>query len=228
MDVRWLRRRLLAWGRENRRSFPWRETDDPWRVLVAEVLLQRSRGKTVAKVFEELFRRWPDAAALSRARESSIASVIRPLGLVRRSSTLHAMARDVDRRGGVPVDTEELLALPGVGRYAANATVVVAFGKRAPVVDGVTARVYRRYFGLPWDLPATTDPELWRKVDEATPRGSTRDWNWAVLDLASEICLPARPRCQSCPLVERCAYGSRVVDPCRRTVLASGQRITGV
>nr|MBA2599971.1 A/G-specific adenine glycosylase [Actinomycetota bacterium] len=210
MDVRLFRRRLLAWGREHRRSFPWRETDDPWRVLVAEVLLQRSRGKTVAKVFEELFRRWPDAAALSRARESSILSVIRSLGLVRRAPALRAMARDVDRRGGVPADTEELLALPGVGRYAANATLVVAFGQRAPVVDGVTARVYRRYLGLASDLPASTDAELWRKVDEATPRGSAREWNWAVLDLASEICLPSRPRCGDCPLVEQCAYGSQV------------------
>jgi A/G-specific adenine glycosylase len=204
------RRRLLAWGRENRRSFPWRQTDDPWRVLVAEVLLQRSRGKTVAKVYEDLFLRWPDAGALSRAREASIASVIRPLGLVRRATTLRAMAREVVQRGGVPSDSEELLSLPGVGRYAANATVVVAFGKRAPVVDGVTARVYRRYLGLPSDLPATADLELWRAVDEATPPGASRDWNWAVLDLASEVCLPARPRCGDCPLVEQCSLGSRV------------------
>jgi A/G-specific adenine glycosylase len=210
MDVPWFRRRLLAWGRKNRRSFPWRETDDPWHVLVAEVLLQRSRGKTVAKVYEELFRRWPDAAALSRAREAAIASVINPLGLVRRASTLRAMAREVEQRGGVPADPEGLLALSGVGRYAANATLVVAFGKRAPVVDGVTARVYRRYLGLSSELPATADAELWERVDQATPRGSTRDWNWAVLDLAAEVCVPARPHCGACPLVERCAYASQV------------------
>jgi A/G-specific adenine glycosylase len=179
-------------------------------VLVAEVLLQRSRGRTVAKVYEELFRRWPDAAALSRAREASIASVIRPLGLVRRASSLRAMAREVVLLKGVPNDSDGLLALPGVGRYAANATLVVGFGKRAPVVDGVTARVYRRYLGLPSDLPATADPELWKAVDEVTPRGTSRDWNWAVLDLASEVCLPARPRCGVCPLVERCAYASEV------------------
>ena len=210
MDVRWFRRRLLAWGRENRRSFPWRETDDPWRVLVAEVLLQRSRGKTVAKVYEELFRRWPDALALSRARERSIGRVIRPLGLVRRANTLRAMAGEVVRLGGVPSSREGLLALPGVGPYAANATLVVAFGTRAPVVDGVTARVYRRYLGLPSDLPPTSDRNLWEEVTRVTPRGAIRDWNWAVLDLASQVCLPARPRCTVCPLVERCAFASEV------------------
>ena len=206
MDVRWFRRRLLAWGRENRRSFPWRETDDPWRVLVAEVLLQRSRGKTVAQVYEELFQRWPDAWGLSRARESSIASVIRPLGLVRRAGTLRAMAREVVRSGQVPGTLEGLLSLPGVGRYAANATLVVAFGKRAPVVDGVTARVYRRYLGLESELPASNDEELWAAAEEATPATGTREWNWAVLDLAAEVCLPARPRCQACPLMKRCHF----------------------
>jgi A/G-specific adenine glycosylase len=206
MDVRWFRRRLLVWGRENRRSFPWRETDDPWRVLVAEVLLQRSRGKTVAKVYQDLFRRWPDALALSRARESSIAAVIRPLGLIRRAGTLRAMAREVIRLGDVPGTLHDLLSLPGVGRYAANATLVVAFGKRAPVVDGVTARVYRRYLGLESDLLASNDEALWAAAEEATPVTQAREWNWAVLDLAAEVCLPARPRCPACPLMERCQF----------------------
>lgn len=206
MDVRWFRRRLLTWGREHRRSFPWRETDDPWRILVAEVLLQRSRGRTVAKVYEELFLRWPDAVSMSRAREDSIAAVIRPLGLVRRASTLRAMAREVTRLGGVPADRDALMTLPGVGPYAANATLVVAFGKRAAVVDGVSARVYRRYLGLPSDLPATSDPPLWEEVARATPPNASREWNWAVLDLAAEVCLPAKPRCNGCPLAARCAF----------------------
>jgi A/G-specific adenine glycosylase len=174
--------------------------------LVAEALLQRSRGKTVAKVYEELFRRWPDALALSRARESSIASVIRPLGLLRRAGTLRAMAREVVRLGGVPSDLDPLVALPGVGRYAANATLVVAYGKPAPVVDGVSARVYRRYLGLPSNLPPTSDPFLWEEVAMATPPKAPREWNWAVLDLAAEVCLPANPRCSGCPLVARCAF----------------------
>ena len=175
---------------------------------MAEVLLQRSRGKTVAKVYQELFRRWPDAAALSRARESSIASVIHPLGLVRRASTLRAMAREVVRIGGVPGESDELVKLPGVGRYAANATSVGAFGKWAPVVDGVSARVYRRYLSLPSDLPATSDRSLWEEVARATPRDATREWNWAVLDLAAEVCLPANPRCGACPLAARCAFAA--------------------
>ena len=176
--------------------------------MLAEVLLQRSRGRTVAKVYRSLLKRWPDAATLSRAREASIATMIRPLGLTRRATTLRAMAKEVVRLGGVPRTFDELIALPGVGRYAANTTLVVAFGKKAPVVDGVSARVYRRFFGVGSDLLPSEDEELWKRVAEVTP-SRARDWNWAVLDLAAEVCLPARPRCGACPLRAKCAFASQ-------------------
>jgi A/G-specific adenine glycosylase len=207
-DVAWFRRRLREWGEAHRRNFPWREDSDPFRVLVAEVLLQRSRGKTVATVYEALFRRWPDAAALSRARETSIAAVIRPLGLTRRAATLKVLASQVDARGGVPESSDELLELPGVGPYAAGATMAVAFGRWMPVVDGVTARVYRRFFGLAREVPPSTDPVLWGVVERATPPHGVREWNWAVLDLAATTCLPKVPRCPDCPLRARCAWSS--------------------
>jgi A/G-specific adenine glycosylase len=180
---------------------------------VAEILLQRSRGKTVAAVYEELFRRWPDALTLSRARTSSIARVIRPLGLVKRAGTLRALAGEVVRLGAVPDTLDGLLALPGVGRYAASATLAVGFGKRAPVVDGVTARVYRRYFGFEGHGPASADTDLWELVERATPRTHVREWNWAVLDLAAKICLPKVPRCSECPLETHCAWSQHSLDP---------------
>jgi A/G-specific adenine glycosylase len=197
---------LAAWGERNRRNFGWRRTDDAFRVLVAEVLLQRSRGGTVGRVFEELISRWPDARSLARARVSSIGSVIRPLGLVKRAVTLRAMAQEIARIGSVPSTYEGLIALPGVGPYAANATLAVAFGQRAPVVDGVSARVYRRYFGLETDGPAASDRKLIQVVEEATPHDHVREWNWAVLDLAATICLPKVPRCPECPLRDHCAW----------------------
>jgi A/G-specific adenine glycosylase len=199
-------RDLLRWGRANRRDFPWRSETDPFRILVAEVLLQRSRGKTVATVYRALFERWPDAEALAAARVPSIRSVIRPLGLIRRAETLRDLTRAVVAVGEVPRSVEGLLELPGVGPYAAHATLAVAFGRHVPTVDGVTARVYRRYFGLPSERPASTDPALWSLVEEVTPRRGVREWNWAVLDLASTVCLPRRPRCLECPLAVLCLW----------------------
>lgn len=206
-------RGLMRWGAQNRRAFPWRETADPFRVLVAEILLQRSRGRTVATVYRELFRRWPDPLALSRARSATIASVIRPLGLVKRAETLKALGAEVARLGEVPDTLDGLLALPGVGRYAASATLAVSFDRRAPVVDGVSARVYRRYFGLVSDRPAPPDDELWALVEDVTPRRHVREWNWAVLDLAATVCLPKIPRCMECPLRTRCAWSRGSASP---------------
>lgn len=173
---------------------------------MAEILLQRSRGTTVAGVYEELFRRWPDQRALAAARVSSIRSVIRPLGLVRRAETLRDLAKAIVEAGGVPRTAEGLLELPGVGLYAAHATLAVAFGRHVPTVDGVTARVYRRYFDLPAERPASNDESLWRLVEEVTPGRGARDWNWAVLDLASIVCLPRVPRCSDCPLRTHCRW----------------------
>ncbi len=204
-------RRLLAWGRRHRRDFPWRTESDPFRVLVAEVLLQRSRGRTVAGVYNELFRRWPSAERLGAAPEAEIRSVIRPLGLVGRARNLKALACCVQELGDVPRDADRLIALPGVGRYAAHATIVAAFNKAAPVVDGVTARVYRRYFGLSADTPAVSDDALWDVVAEVSPKSASRDWNWAVLDLASAICMPKVPRCGDCPVREGCAFARESV-----------------
>jgi A/G-specific adenine glycosylase len=209
-------RELLAWGRRNRRSFPWRAERDPFKVLVAEVLLQRSRGSSVAPVYTRLFERWPSATELGRARVDSIRSVIRPLGLIRRAETLKTIARAVAERGSVPRSVEGLLKLPGVGQYAASATAAVAFGKRTATVDGVTARVYRRYFGLESQQPASTDRDLWALVEDVTPERGVREWNWAVLDLAATVCLPAKPRCADCPLTARCSW-SRAVDERVRT-----------
>ena len=118
------------------------------------------------------------------------------------------MAAEVGRLGGVPTTREGLLSLPGVGPYAANATLAVAFAQRAPVVDGVTARVYRRYFGLASSGPAVSDAGLWALVDDVTPSRGARTWNWSVLDLAATVCVAQRPRCGDCPLAATCTWAT--------------------
>ena len=97
-----------------------------------------------------------------------------------------------------------------MGNYAASATMAVAFEQQAHVVDGVTARVYRRYFGLEGTGPAVSDADLWDVVKQVTSRKGVREWNWAVLDLAALVCLPRVPRCGECPLSSRCAWSQRV------------------
>lgn len=206
-------RRLLSWGRENRRNFPWRYEMDPFRILVAEVLLQRSRGTTVAGVYEQLFQRWPSPESLAAAEVSEIEDVIRPLGLTRRALWIKKMAAQVVRLGGVPASVLEMMKLAGVGRYAASATAAAAFRQQAATVDGTSARVYRRFFGLRAKRDADVDDSLWALVSSVTPKRAVREWNWAVLDLAAAICLPKVPKCGECPLSPECKTGSeRILD----------------
>lgn len=216
--MNWRRRRafadrLLSWGRANRRDFPWRGERDPFRLLVAEVLLQRSRGKTVATVYQNLFSRWLTPDALSRAPVGHIEQTIRPLGLVKRAATLKALAGEISRLGRVPRTVPELISLPGVGKYAASATAAAAFGAEEPGVDSVSARVYRRYFGDPSEADPSADDALWETVRQASRGSPIRELNWAVLDLASTICLPKIPRCASCPLQVGCAWARSMSDP---------------
>lgn len=204
-------RRILSWGRANRRTFPWREESDPFKLLIAEVLLQRSRSKTVAPVFKAVFQKWRGPAELGGARIDTLRRTLRPLGLVRRAEILRALARAVAGIGRVPETLDELTALPGVGRYTAAATLAIAYRKATPVVDSVSARVFRRFFGLSSNRSPSEDAELWKAVEAIAPPRQVREWNWAVLDLASQLCVPKQPRCPRCPLVNQCVWGASTV-----------------
>lgn len=163
----------------------------------------------MARVYRDLISRWGSAEALAQADETEVREVIRPLGLVKRAATLIRLADEVVTRGGVPQTVEGLRSLPGVGEYASTATATVAFGVRAPTVDSVSARVYRRCFGLTDVEHKTIDDDLRLLVDWVTPRRAHREWNWAVLDLAAAVCLPANPRCPDCPVQRHCVWGNQ-------------------
>jgi A/G-specific adenine glycosylase len=197
---------LLSWGADNQRRFPWREERDPFRVLVAEVLLQRSRSRTVVPVYEELFELWPTPADLARAPVRQIEAVIRPLGLLRRAARLKLLAARIDELGSVPSSATELEALPGVGRYAAGVALATMRDRATAPVDSVSARVYRRYFGSEARVEPSEDVGLWELVARVVPAHRARDVNWAVLDIAATVCLPRNPRCATCPLEPRCRW----------------------
>jgi A/G-specific adenine glycosylase len=199
------RRTILRWSRQNERGFPWRRRDDRYAVLIGEVLLQRTRGEAVAGVFDTFLRRWPTPERLGRARPAAVAAVIRPLGLSKRAPLLVRLGRALSRRGSVPADPDELVALPGVGPYVAHAVPVFADGRNLPVVDWVVARVLRRYFGLPGGRRPNADPELWRLAAELARPGKARELWLGTLDLAAAVCKP-RPLCEACPLRRACRY----------------------
>jgi len=156
----------------------------------------------VAKIYKEFIERWPDAKALSKAEVSAIADVIRPLGLISRAERLRRMAQEVLSLGRIPCSIDKLSSLPGVGKYVASTTLAMAFGLNRLAVDGVSSRVYSRYFGR----EITELQNDINRVSKAVPKGKAHLLNWAVLDIAGTICLPKIPRCKECPCNTWCSF----------------------
>jgi A/G-specific adenine glycosylase len=204
------RRAILRNFRASPRQFPWRDTTNPYEVLVGEVLLQRTRGENAVGVYRAFLGRWPDAETLSQATQSEVAAVIRPLGLTKRADLIVRLGRALVAADGVPLDPAALARLPGVGPYAAHSVPVFAAGQTLPVVDWVIARVLRRYFGLPSILRPNADHDLWSHAAEIARPGRARDLWLGTLDFAATICTP-KPKCYRCPLNDSCSYNRGAV-----------------
>ncbi len=212
----WLRRRVLAWFRTNGRDFPWRETDDPYRVLIAELLLQRTRADLVERLYDRFLAAYPSPHALAKAEPAETEALLGPLGFLHRSRRLPALGRAlVDRHGGdVPRSKSALLALPGVGEYVANAVLTIAFGRRMPLVDPNVIRLLGRVIGhASTRARPRDDAALWEFVAHLLPRRGAREFSLALVDLGALVCR-RRPRCFECPLRSRCeAFLSGTVTP---------------
>lgn len=202
-----MRRSLGRWFLANARQLPWRDEPTPYRVWVSEIMCQQTQVATVVPYFERFLRRFPDVRALADADESELLKLWEGLGYYRRARGLHAAARQIMRRhdGRFPDRFEDVLALPGVGRYTAGAILSIAHGRRLPIVEGNTRRVYSRWIGLRGD--ATSGPAdrlLWDFATTMLPRQGSGDFNQAAMELGALVCTPKGPACDRCPVRGRC------------------------
>ena len=208
--------RILAWFENEARDFPWRRLRDPYAILVAEKLLQQSAARLrTSAAFEEIIRLYPAPAALADAEPAILESIIAPLGLKYRAGELRLLGQAlVERHGGVvPLDLAGLLALPGIGDYAARAVLSFAYGQDVPVVDVNVARLLYRVFGISGPLPPNParNRQLTQIAGSLVPAGKSRDYNLAVLDLCASLCVSGIPRCTQCPISSLCHYGQRAI-----------------
>ena len=209
----YFRRRLRGWYERNRRSFPWRETEEPFAILLSEVLLQRTQASQVADHFDRILGALPNAEALAGTSNRRLRALLKPLGLSKRAATLKQMGRELVERfnGRVPETIDDLRTLPGVGPYIAAATACFAFGQRKAVVDANVVRVLARYFGINSQRARPRDDKMvWERAQLLLPRSQSADYNRALLDFASLVCRPRRPLCGECPLRRRCPSAAPV------------------
>jgi len=196
------RKRLLAWYDAHARDLPWRETHEPYRVWLSEIMLQQTRVAAVIAHYHQFLRRFPTVQKLARAREAAVLAAWSGLGYYRRARMLHAAAKIVARElgGEFPETVEELRALPGVGRYTAAAIASIAFGEPVAVVDGNVERVLQRISGR-----RLAGEEFWLAAEKLLDRERPGDFNQAMMELGATVCTPRAPACLTCPVVELCA-----------------------
>src|SRR5262249_4009596 len=197
-----IRKRLLAWFDREQRSLPWRGQRDPYRILVSEVMLQQTRVAVVVKRYKLFLRQFPTIERLARAREQTVLAAWSGLGYYRRARSLHAAAKQMTRSGAFPRTALQLRELPGVGRYTANAVASIACGEPVPVVDSNVKRVLQRLFGRA--LPQQEEA-YWKAAARLLDQQRPGDFNQAMMELGTLVCLPGLPLCRKCPVASVCA-----------------------
>ena len=209
-DASWVesvRRKLVAWYQDAQRDLPWRRDRDPYRVLLSEMMLVQTTVATVVPYFERFLARFPTIEALAQADEGDVLKQWEGLGYYRRARQLHAAARAVvERHGGrIPDDPEALRALPGVGRYIADAVLSFAYDQPAPILEANTQRVLARWLAWSDDLKATaSQTRLWDAAARLVPQQGAGEFNQAFMELGALVCTPRAPSCLLCPVSAEC------------------------
>ena len=216
-DAKWrsaLRRRLIDWFHREGRTLPWRSEPTPYRVWVSEIMCQQTQIATVLPYFERFMDAYPDVRALADAEEQELMRLWEGLGYYRRARSMHQAARQIiERHGGeFPLNFDDVLALPGVGRYTAGAILSISTNQAYPILEGNTQRVFARWIG--WSRPVgerESQMRLWAFAEAMVPKRQSSDrhrgpaaFNQAAMELGALICTPKQPACDRCPAATRC------------------------
>jgi len=200
--------RLVRWFIQNQRILPWRDNPEPYRVWVSEIMLQQTRVQTVLSYYHRFMEQYPCITALANASLEDVLNSWQGLGYYSRAKNLHKAAKIIqDQYHSIfPQEYDEILKLPGIGKYTAAAVLSIAFNQPFPVVDGNVMRVISRLFGISTNLrlPKTVKM-IEMHLNSIFPAKKASDFNQGMMELGALICLPQNPKCEKCPISMFCA-----------------------
>lgn len=200
---------IIRWYKKNGRSYPWRRTKNPFRILVSEMMLQKTDAKKVVSVYPFVLKKYPTPGHFAKANLLSLRKEIHLLGISDRARRLKTASRMILRvyDGKVPSERKQLLNLLGVGEYIANAVLCFAFNRNVALLDSNVVRVIKRVFSVESKKErARTDKELWGFAGSLVSKGKAVDYNRGILDFAALICATKKPKCKICPNTKICDY----------------------
>lgn len=218
---------LVSWFRRNGRDYPWRQTRDPYAILVSEIMLQQTQITTVLDrgYYARWLARFPDFATLATAPETDVLKTWEGLGYYRRARNLQKLAQAVmaKHEGRIPADPAAILDLPGIGPYTAGAVASFAFNLPEPLVDGNVARVLARLDNDDTPIDSTAGSKrLWARARELVhATDDPRALNSALMELGQTVCKPAAPQCPTCPVKSHC----RATEPIVRLPVKSNRTV---
>lgn len=220
-DVEWLQSAVLGWGATRLRALPWRETRDPWGILVSEVMLQQTGVHRVMPKWHAFMDRFPSPHECADGALGEVLALWQGLGYPRRARNLHLAAGAVVARhaGRIPDELDALLALPGVGPYTARAVLAFAFEHDVAVVDTNIARVLARVHGRRF-----TARDAQRAADEWLAEGESWAWNQMLMELGATVCRARAPSCDQCPIAPACSWHGVGPDPAEGSAGVSGRQ----
>lgn len=201
MDIRYFSKKVVRWYEKNRRDLPWRETKDPYRIWLSEIILQQTRVNQGLPYYLKFAEAFPTVFDLAAAPGQKVLRLWQGLGYYTRARNLHKCAKEVVARfnGKFPKTFDELKTLPGIGDYTAAAIASISFGQSVAVVDGNVFRVLARIFGI--ETPINT-PEgkrvFTRLANELVPKQNPDVHNQAMMEFGARFCTPRNPLCESC------------------------------
>jgi A/G-specific adenine glycosylase len=204
--IRDLRRTLRSWFKKHGRDFPWRREERPFRILFAEMLLQRTHACQVERVYEDFFNSYKNPEGLAEAKGPRLKTILKPLGMRSRAPKIIDAANTIQKTylGQIPASRQELLRLKGVGNYIAGIVLVFAYGKREWFIDGNVMRVMGRYLGLRIDSADYANPYLIECMKIYMNYSNPKLSAMAIIDFGAMVCIPAHPKCTICPLKYSC------------------------
>lgn len=200
---------ILNWWKNNKRIFPWRETINPYKILCSEILLQQTNAEKVVEAYNKITVDYPNVDNLAEAELDKLKEIIKPLGLLKRAERLKEIALVImDKYNGlVPENRDNLLKLPGVGDYTANAVMCFAYGKKVGVLDTNTIRILARVFDIKSDKARPrNDKSLQTELNRIIPKNDSKIFNYSLLDFAALICTAENPNCKKCVISSTCIY----------------------
>ena len=211
------RKKIISWYENHgRKNLPWRKEKDPWRVMIASILLKKTTAVQVKKIYKKFIEKFPHPHSLANADEEELKALLAPLGMEHtRTKLLLKLAKTLvqEYNGGIPSSIEKLMKLPGVGRYSASEVLLLSYNDPHPLLDRNMIRLLERIFNIRSEKSRPhTDPYMWKIAEKIVPSDPAlaKKFNFGVLDFAQSVCKAKNPRCEKCPFKNICTYYKNV------------------